>query len=121
MIEISDAALQQMLDEDPGGPAYFLNLLRFKPNGGLERYEEYLAAADPFARQFGAELVFRGDAGSAVIGETGQQWDSVVISRYPSRQAFADLIRGPGYQSVAHLHHEALVEAVLQPMSQIPQ
>jgi uncharacterized protein (DUF1330 family) len=114
-VEISEEALQRMLDEDPGGPVYLLNLLRFKPDGGRERYEAYLAAADGAARRFGAELVYFGDAGPALIGEAGQEWDSVVISRYPSRQAFADLIRGPEYQAVAHLHHEALIEVVLQP------
>ena len=87
MLAVSETALQRMVEEDSGGPVYLLNLLRFKPDGGRERYEEYLAAADRFAPRFGAELVFFGDADAAVVGEEGQGWDSVLISRYPSRQA----------------------------------
>ena len=115
MVEISERALQRMLDEDPGGPVYLLNLLRFQPDGGRARYQEYLNKANAFAPQFGAELVYFGEAGPALIGETGQEWDAVLISRYPNRQAFADLIRSDGYKSVAHIHHDALIEAVLQP------
>ncbi len=39
----------------------------------------------------------------------------VALVRYPSRQAFADMIRDPDYQAVAHFRSEALVESVLQP------
>lgn len=39
----------------------------------------------------------------------------VVLVRYPSRSAFADMIRDPAYRAVAHLRSEALLEAVLQP------
>ena len=114
-VSISDAALQRMLDEDPGGPVYLLNLLRFKPDGGRELYSKYLAEADKFAPRFGAELVYVGDGDALLIGDDRQRWDLVLISRYPSRQAFADLIRGHEYQAIAHLHHDALTEAVLQP------
>ena len=119
MVAISETALQRMLDEDPGGPVYLLNLLRFKPDGGRELYARYLEEADKFAPRFGAELVYVGDADSPLIGEDGQGWDRVLISRYPSRQAFADLIRGPEYQAIAHLHHDALIEVVLQPTRDI--
>ncbi|MGW2651079.1 DUF1330 domain-containing protein [Streptomyces sp. NPDC001393] len=104
-----------MLDEDPGGPVYLLNLLRFKPDGGRELYAEYLAEADKFAPRFGGEIIYAGEGDPVLIGEYGRGWDMVVISRYPTRQAFADLIRGPEYKAIAHLHHDALIEVVLQP------
>jgi uncharacterized protein (DUF1330 family) len=115
MVAISNAALERMLAEDPGGPVYLVNLLRFKPDGGRELYAQYLEAADRFAPHFGAELVYVGDADSPLIGAAEQGWDRVLVSKYPSRQAFADLIRSPEYQAIAHLHHEALIEVVLQP------
>ncbi len=35
--------------------------------------------------------------------------------RYPSREAFAEMVSDPEYQEVTHLRTEALLEAVLQP------
>jgi uncharacterized protein (DUF1330 family) len=45
----------------------------------------------------------------------GQEWDAVAVVNYPSRQAFAEMIRDPEYQAAAHLRSEALLEATLQP------
>ena len=53
----------------------------------------------------------RGD----VALQAGQAWDAVVLMRYPSRQAFASMVRDPEYRAGAHLRSEALTEAVLQP------
>jgi len=39
----------------------------------------------------------------------------VAVVNYPSRQAFAEMIRDPDYQAAAHLRSEALLEATLQP------
>jgi uncharacterized protein (DUF1330 family) len=114
-VTISDTALQRMLDDDPGGPVYLLNLLRFKPDGGRELYAKYLAEAGKIAPRYGAELVYVGEGEPALIGDDEHHWDRVLISRYPSRQAFAALIRAPDYQAIVHLHRNALTEAVLQP------
>ena len=64
------ADLKRYLAEDPGGPVVMLNLLRFAPDGGRERY--------------------------------------------PSRQAFSDMVRDPEYGTGTHLRTGALEEAVLQ-------
>jgi uncharacterized protein (DUF1330 family) len=45
----------------------------------------------------------------------GQEWDAIAVVNYPSRQAFAEMIRDPEYQAAAHLRSEALLEATLQP------
>ena len=50
-----------------------------------------------------------------VVAEHGQGWDAVLLVSYPSRRAFSDMVRDPGYQEGTHLRTEALVEAVLQP------
>ena len=44
-----------------------------------------------------------------------QDWDAVLLVSYPSRRAFSDMVRDPGYQEGTHLRTEALTEAVLQP------
>jgi uncharacterized protein (DUF1330 family) len=41
----------------------------------------------------------------------------VLLVRYPSRQAFSDMVRNPEYQQITHLRTEAVSEAVLQATS----
>ena len=108
------ADLKRYLAEDPGGPVVMLNLLRFAPGGGRERYAEYVAHFRATATGFGAEVLYVGDGSTALVAEDGQAWDCVLLVRYPSRQAFSDMVRDPAYHAGAHLRTEALSEAVLQ-------
>ena len=108
------ADLKRYLAEDPGGPVVMLNLLRFEPDGGRERYAEYLAHFRRAAAGFGAEVLYVGDGSTALVAEDGQAWDCVLLVRYPSRQAFSDMVRDPDYGRGTHLRTGALVEAVLQ-------
>ena len=55
-----------------------------------------------------------GDGSTALVAEDGQAWDCVLLVRYPSRQAFSDMVRDPDYNAGAHLRTESLSEAVLQ-------
>ena len=116
MIEIDDRALDTLLAENPGGPVVMLNLLRFRPDGGRESYRRYAEALGPAINtRYGVQVEYLGDGGRALDAEDGQEWDMVLLVRYPSRQAFADMIRDPEYQAVSHFRSEALVESVLQP------
>lgn len=108
------ADLKRYLAEDPGGPVVMLNLLRYKPDGGREQYDQYVAHFRRTAAKFGAEVLYLGDGSTALVAEPGQSWDSVLLVRYPSRQAFSDMLRDPEYQSGTHLRSGALEEAVLQ-------
>jgi uncharacterized protein (DUF1330 family) len=106
--------LKRYLAEDPGGPVVMLNLLRYKPSGGRERYQEYVAHFQRTSAKFGAQVLYVGDGSTALVAEEGQSWDAVLVVRYPSRQAFSDMVRDPDYQTGSHLRTEALEEAVLQ-------
>ena len=108
------ADLKRYLAEDPGGPVVMLNLLRFKPDGGRERYQEYVEHFTRTAAPYGATTTYLGDGSTALVAEPGQSWDAVLLVQYPSRQAFADMVRDPDYQTGTHLRTEALEEAVLQ-------
>lgn len=114
MIDPTGADLKRFLAEDPGGPVVMLNLLRYKPDGGRERYQQYVDHFRRTASRFGAEVLYVGEGSSVLVAEPGQQWDSVLIVRYPSRQAFSDMVRDPEYNAGTHLRTDALVEAVLQ-------
>ena len=115
MIDMTDTDVERFLAEDPGGPAVMLNLLRFRPDGGRERYAEYARHVGGLSGRYGAERVHVGHGGRPLVAEDGQAWDAVVLVRYPSRRAFVDMIRDPEYRAGAHLRTDALLEAVLQP------
>jgi uncharacterized protein (DUF1330 family) len=95
-------------------PVVMLNLLRFKPDGGQERYMEYGAAVAPSLEKVGGRIVWAGEPATPLLGEQG--WDMVALVEYPSRQAFLDMIGSPEYQEIGHLRTEALELGELHPM-----
>ena len=113
MPEFSAADLDRYLAEDVGGPVVMLNLLRFRPGGGRERYDDYRRALAASGVAADLEVLFFGAGGGAAL--EGEDWDAVALVRYPSRKVFAEMIRSPEYRSIQHLRREALVDAVLQP------
>ena len=98
-----------------GTPVVMLNLLRFHPEGGRERYEEYGAAVAPLLEKAGAQVRFLGQSALPLLGE--KHWDLVLLVEYPTRQAFLDMIGSEEYQAIGHLRTEALEHGELYPMS----
>ena len=119
MIELQDGAVETMLAEDPGGPVVMLNLLRFRPDGGREIYQQYVDAVGAVSARYGVEVLYLGEGGPALAAEEGQAWDTVLLVRYPSREHFAAMIRDPEYRAIEHLRAGGLLEAVLQPTAPI--
>lgn len=113
-IDPTGAGLKRFLEDDDG-PVVMLNLLRFREDGGRERYREYARALDEVLPRFGGEVIYAGDGDTALVAEDGQAWDAVLCVRYPNRKAFSQMVADPHYQQVTHLRTEALMEAVLQP------
>jgi len=108
------ADLKRYLQEDPGGPVVMLNLLRFA-EGGRELYDQYAAALrETFLPRYGGEVLYAGDGSTALVAEQGQDWDVVLLVRYPSRHAFSSMVADAEYQQVTGLRTRALTEAVLQ-------
>ncbi|HET6507779.1 MAG TPA: DUF1330 domain-containing protein [Baekduia sp.] len=108
--------LKRYLAEDDGEPVVMLNLLRFKPGGGRESYNQYSRAIVPFLEQVGGEVVYFGDTSTPLVQPpAGNDWDAVLLVRYPSRRAFSQMVADPDYQAITHLRTEALDAAVLQP------
>lgn len=115
-IDPTGADLKRFLAEDPGGPVVMLNLLRFRPDGGRERYAEYARhLSETYLPRYGGEVLYAGSGGTALVAEDGQAWDAVLCVRYPDRAAFSRMVADPDYQEITHLRTEALVEATLQP------
>ncbi|ATQ29537.1 DUF1330 domain-containing protein [Rhodococcus ruber] len=108
------ADLKRFLAEDPGGPVVMLNLLRFG-TGGREIYARYADALhETFLPRYGGEVLYAGDGSTALVAETGQDWDAVLLVRYPTRRAFSEMVADPEYQRVTAWRTDALQEAVLQ-------
>jgi uncharacterized protein (DUF1330 family) len=107
--------LAGFLDEDPDGPVVMLNLLRFA-DGGRELYRQYSQAfSATIAPKYGVEVVYAGQGLPPLVAGDGQDWDAVLLVRYPTRRAFSRMIADPQYQAITHLRTRALREAVLQP------
>lgn len=108
------ADLKGFLESDPDAPVVMLNLLRFRP-GGKELYDQYLAHLQKYSAKFGATVLYYGEGGVPLVAEAGQDWDAVLLVRYPSRRTFSKMLRDPDYQAGSHLRTDAVAEAVLQP------
>ncbi|WLS10119.1 DUF1330 domain-containing protein [Shinella sumterensis] len=117
MLTLIEDAFERFLNDDDGQPVVMLNLLRFREDGGRERYAEYLAVAGPIVARFGAEIVYVGNGLPALSAEPGQAWDAVALVRYPNRRAFVDMAMDADYRDkAAPMREAALAEAVLQPL-----
>jgi hypothetical protein len=107
------ADLKRFLAEDPGGSFVMLNLLRFA-DGKAGQYDQYAQHAQEFVKRYGGEPIYFGDGSTVLAAEQGQDWDAVMLVRYPSREAFSRMVADPEYQAISHLRTGALTEAVLQ-------
>jgi uncharacterized protein (DUF1330 family) len=103
-------------------PVTMLNLLRFRkqaayPPGsahaacsGREAYDQrYGPVALKHLKEMGAQPVFMARALARVIGPEGEDWDEVLLVRYPTLQAFLTMISKPDYQAAA-VHRTAALE-----------
>lgn len=88
-------------------PVVMVNLLKFKPEGGLESYLHYGREVAPHLERVGATLRYAGGAPSVVIGDGERPWwDVILIVEYPTPQAFIDMVRTQEYAKV-HEHRAA--------------
>ncbi len=91
-------------------PVVMVNLLKFKPEGGLARYAQYGREVAPHLERVGATVRYAGGAASVVIGDGERPWwDAILIVEYPSPQAFIDMVTNQDYLKV-HEHRAAALE-----------
>lgn len=110
-----------LTDVPEGQPVVMLNLLRyraqaqypqdggFEPCSGRKAYQRYAREALQFVTGLGGAVVWRGAAQAGLIAPPGERWDEVMLVRYPSKQAFLDMIADPGYQAIV-VHRTAALE-----------
>ncbi|MCD9153931.1 DUF1330 domain-containing protein [Aeromicrobium duanguangcaii] len=112
-VDPTGADLKRYLAEDPGGPVVMLNLLQFREDG-IGSYREYSERVGPFLAKVGAEVVHAGNLSTALVAPQDWPWDAVLLVRYPSREAFSQMVADPEYQQITGLRSQALDAAVLQ-------
>jgi uncharacterized protein (DUF1330 family) len=61
----------------------------------------------------GAEVLYAGECSTSLVAGT-EDWDAIIVVRYPSRRSFAEIIKDPAYQAVTQYRTKALEAAVLQ-------
>lgn len=94
----------------PDAPVVMVNLLKFEPSGGRERYLQYGAEVAPHLQRVGANVLYAGEAPTTVIGEGEKPWwDAIIIVQYPTPRAFIDMVTAEGYADV-HEHRAAALE-----------
>jgi len=112
--------LQEAIAGVPKGvPVVMLNMLRFRktaayPDGrpaisGRKAYAKYSAAASKHVAKVGGRLVWSGDARGSVIGPPEEHWDQVFLVRYPSSEAFIEMVGSPAYQDIV-VHRSAVLK-----------
>lgn len=119
MVSLSPTAIEAFLAADDDSAVVMLNLLRFEPNGGRERYLEYLQMAEPILARFGARILFGGDGLPVLTTGDAQQWDAAVLVQYPRRSAFRNMIDDPEYQKAFKVGASAIADIVLQPLKRM--
>jgi uncharacterized protein (DUF1330 family) len=108
---LNEAVVRALPDR---GPVVMLNLVRFKQtssdgNGsGWDAYVRYSEITMGLIKQRGGTVLWAGDAEGYAFGE-GEDWDYVVLVRYPSRAAFLDMVTSAEY-AAANVHRENGVE-----------
>jgi len=99
-------------------PIMMLNLVLFKQSAnykdqrtatGAEAYRAYGEASAPIFSKVGGEIIWRGNPECVLIGPQNEQWDTAFIARYPTANAFLEMVMDPDYQAIVY-HRQAAVE-----------
>ncbi len=114
-------ALNNMASGAPDEPVYMLNLLKYRETAqqgfgvdglsGEAAYREYGRRFAQLHPRFGREPVWMGLAENTIIGE--EDWDVIILVRYPTRKQFVDMLNDPDYQAIAPIRAAALQDSRL--------
>ncbi len=109
-------------------PVMMLNLLRFREKAvyqdgdpemgedvsGAEAYARYSNEATPIFDRLGASQAWIGTPELVLIGDShADLWDLAFVARYPSGQAFIDMVKDPDYQRAVRHRNAAVLESRL--------
>lgn len=100
-------------------PIVMLNLLKFRAvaeykgqpaeYSGREAYRRYSEFTLKKLGEIGASVIYVGDMKGVLIGPQDEQWDEVLLVRYPSKQAFMGMMLQPDFYEATR-HRTAALE-----------
>lgn len=99
--------LRRQVDD---GPVVLVNLIKFRGVDGMARFGDYAKLTAPLMVAAGSEVVYSGQAGPSL---SGVDWDMVGIVKFPSIDAFCEMIGSPVYQSEAGPIREEAIERTI--------
>ncbi|HEY4345680.1 MAG TPA: DUF1330 domain-containing protein [Parvibaculum sp.] len=124
-LEPTDAQLAAFAAADQTQPIAMLNLLKFRDKaeytdgrdaGGLSGQDAYglygLVAMQKIA-EVGGRMFWGAPGATTFIGGEADDWDMVVIIRYPSRAAFLEMIDKPDYRAAIPHRDAGLLRTAL--------
>ena len=105
-------------DLDLSHPVDMLNLVKLRaqanyddgrPATGAEAYAAYGRESSPIFQAVGGKIIWSATPELMVIGPESEGWDVAFVARYPTGQAFLDMVYNPDYQAIV-FHRQAAVE-----------
>ena len=126
-VHFDQKALAAMATGDLDAPVVMLNLLRYRPVAesghgvdglsGRDAYGEYGRRFATLHDRFGGEPIWMGRALHSIIGS--EQWDFVILVRYPTRRQFVQMMQDPDYLAIAPIRAAALADSRLVELTQL--
>jgi uncharacterized protein (DUF1330 family) len=111
--------LDALSADEHDGPVVMLNLVRYDGAGGKEEYLTYSRGFIPLLKQLGGTILWGGDVTGVAIGDdAADDWDYAVLVRYPSRQAFVDVMTSEAYAAINPHRLAALTKHLILPVSE---
>ena len=105
---------ERIRSEAGAGPIITLNLVRFRPDGGREKFDEYARISGTLLEKARADLLFMGNAGPLVAGRAGDEhWDLVALVRFANIDRFLAMVTDPTYQIEGRRLREESLERVI--------
>lgn len=119
-IDPDKSRLPEIFAKIPDGqPIVMVNLLKFREKAGYrdernscsgrEAYKTYSLTALTKVREVGGQPIWMGNVAACVIAPEGEDWDEVLLVKYPSIGAFRQMLADPEYQACT-FHHTAALE-----------
>jgi len=104
-------------------PVVMLNLLKYREQAsysgetsdlsGQQAYAKYGEQAIKFVQEVGGEPIWMGSAKASLIAPKGEDWDKVLLVKYPSMSHFINMVMNPKYQAITKHRTAALANSRL--------
>lgn len=134
--EPTETQLQEFRSADQDTPITMINLLKFREIAnyeggddssaeqvsGRQAYQRYANVALSKIRQNGGSIEYLAPSEQCFVGDQDDDWDQVVIVRYPSRAAYLLGFDSPEYQAaivhrIAGLEKRMLLQCLVNQIS----